>query len=802
MRLRIFAKNIKHNAIYILFVFLVTSLASSTLSTFVLTTESAKLRVIESTAKAYGSYHVILADIDNKALEILSQQDYIETYSGFFVQYDSNMDFYYSSADLVSLLGNYITVGDFPSNQNDIMLEKNYVLSRYGADYEQLIGEAIIIGDETFILSGIFQDQSLSSINRCFLQIDKEHSVNNVAILFKDGVNIDKAISKLAEAMNGYSDENIIKNIPLYSALGYGEDGQRQTAINTTIIIILASILFFITGIIVNNVMDICLNHNLKAISIYKLLCNSSRYFIIQLLAPLFVVMIYGISFGYFIAQNVLLHGVVEFTNKTARGTNLFWEYCIPLYVFILTLSVLYIFIKNRKLNRMSDISVCKNSKLICINYDIIQKKNKIVFKGPSLIKGRFKFYISAANSSILKNITIVIGLSFSIVIGVLLLYMGTDTNDYSYNYDYQLIANSYDYMDKSISETNQLTIDRLKAARNECMVIEQRQVHTHLNIDKSLITSNYKNLLVKYSQYGNRVRDNFNNQINLPAVVIGYSDDTLTKLGVDSDFDHKRDCIVFNASASHYGVDNIFNSNLENTIILKYDLFTDESVAAEGYQINIDKYTDKIMYPVSYSVDTLVLIISNELFDALYPDTPITNYYIVATDAQDARKSIEDIIGGSTSMQVIDQEETNLENERNRHIAKVVFGILFLIVIAFSFVNIYSIFSLNFRKYIDVYVSYMAIGVRRSQLFVTFIINAIKYIVLSIPISYCILLFAIYLIRELFYSYQAEYYVAFPLLEYLSFVGLVVVLLSITLLFVFHKFKLLKVGAHSISAD
>lgn len=802
MKLQIFAKNIKYNALYILFVFLVATLASATLSTFVLTTESAKLRVVESTSKAYGSYHVMLADVDNKSIEIISQQDYVEAYSGFCIQYDGNMNFYYSSADLLSMLGNHITVGSFPSNPNEIMLEKNYVLSKYGADYEQLIGDAIEIGNETFILSGIFQDQSLSSLNRCFLQANKEYPVNNVAIIFKDDVNIEKAICTLIETMDEYSDEEIIKNIPLYNALGYGEDGQRQTAINNTIIIALASILFFLSGIIVNNVIDICLNHNLKAISIYRLLCNSSKYFIIQLLAPLFFVMILGISLGYFIAQNILLHGVIEYTNVTIRGTNLFWEYCIPLYVFILIISVLYIFIKNRNLNRMSDISVCKSSKLICINYKIPQRKNKIVFKGHSLTKQRFKFYISAVNSSVLKNITIVMGLSISIIIGVLLLYLGTDTNDYNYAYDYQLVANSYDYMDKSIAETNRLTIDRLKAAQNDCMVIEQRQAHTHVNVDKSLISDDYKNLLLKYSQYGNRIRDDLNSQINLPAVVIGYSNESLIRLGVDSSFDYKHDCIVFNASALNYGVDNTFDNILNHTIILKYDLFTNESVAAKGYQVNIDKYTDKIMYPVSYSVDTLVFIISNELFDELYPDTPISNYYIVATEAQHARKTIQDIIGGSSSMQIIDQEEANLENERNRHIANIVFGILFLIVLAFSFVNIYSIFSLNFRQYIDVYVSYMAIGVQRSQLFVTFIVNVIKYIVLSIPISYFGLHIAIYIIREILYSYQAEYYLAFPLLEYLSFVGWVVALLAITLLFIFHKMKALEVCAHSISAD
>ena len=119
------------------------------------------------------------------------------------------------------------------------------------------------------------------------------------------------------------------------------------------------------------------------------------------------------------------------------------------------------------------------------------------------MTKQRFQFYISAVNSSVLKNITIVMGLSISIIIGVLLLYLGTDTNDYNYAYDYQLVANSYDYMDKSIAETNRLTIDRLKAAQNDCMVIEQRQAHTHVNVDKSLISDDYKNLLLKYSQYG-----------------------------------------------------------------------------------------------------------------------------------------------------------------------------------------------------------------------------------------------------------------------------------------------------------
>lgn len=802
MKLRIFANNVKHNALYVLFVFLVATIASATLSTFVLTTEAAKLRVIESTAKVYGTYHIMLTDIDNQSITVIDQQDYIESYSAFRVQYHGNMYFYYGDAKLLYMLGNQVTFGAFPSNPTEIMLEKNYVFSKYGADYENLIGEEIEIEGEAFVLSGIYQNQSLSSLSSCFLQADTEHPANNAAIVFDDNVNIDKATSLLLEATGEHSHEKVIKNTPLYNALGYGEDGQKQTAINATIIIVLASILFFVSGIIANNIIDICIDHNLKAISIYKLLCNSSKHIIIQLLSPLFIMMILGVSLGYFIAQNLLLFGIIECSNIAIRGTNLYWVYCVPLYIFILFFCILSIFIKIRSLDRMSDISVCRSSKLICINHNLPRRKNKIIFTGSSLTKQRFMYHISAANSGVLKTAIIVMGLSFSIVIGVLLLYLGTDTNDNNYNYDYQLIANSYDYMDTSIAETNRLTIERLKAAQDACKVIEQRQVRTHVNVDKTFISNDYKSLLTKYSQYGNRVRDNFNRQINLPAIVIGYSNETLMELGIDSSFDCKHDCIVFNSSASSYGVNNVFDRMSDQTVILKYDEFTDASSSIKGYEINIKQYISTIMYPVSYSVDTLVFIISNELFDELYPDTPVSNYYIVATKTQHAKKTIQDIIGGSTSMQIIDQEESNLENERNQHIANVVFGTLFLIVLAFSFVNVYSLFSLNFRQHIEIYMSYLAMGVRKSQLLITFVVNAIKYFVLSIPTSFLGLLLAIHTIREILYSYQAEYYLSFPMIEYLSFVGIVLALLTLTILFVSYKMNALNVSAHSISAD
>ena len=212
---------------------------------------------------------------------------------------------------------------------------------------------------------------------------------------------------------------------------------------------------------------------------------------------------------------------------------------------------------------------------------------------------------------------------------------------------------------------------------------------------------------------------------------------------------------------------------------------------------------TEKLLFPLESINHSTVIIISQESFKNIYKLVEPISYYVVNdNNDEDSDKKIRNILAGSTSFQIVDKKEENLQQENNERLSRYLFGFFITLTALFSIINIYSLLILKLKNDIDIYTSYLILGLKRSRICLMFVLETISYYLLNILLSILGLNLISKVINSILQSYNVTYNMVTPMRVLFLFEALLALVLVAILLRVIIFINRIKVNAHSISVE
>ncbi|MCL1790295.1 MAG: hypothetical protein FWG40_02875 [Peptococcaceae bacterium] len=804
-RARIQFEFIKYNITYIILALLVAVSFATLLGSFIHYVNLAQEKAINDTQSVHGGYHILIGNITDDMVETGSALGYVESFESYYGDPEGSVGRLYCRENIFWLLGMKTVGGVFPNEPESVMIEKNYAISLTESnDYDEIIGKTIDCDGRTYTVTGIYYDDSWIATNTLILsKAFGRQGAQSAAVRFVNPKKMGDNISMLLQDLDLPANYDfVLENAPLLTTLGMDEEGAKQATINMSYLIVLLFVLVLLAGVIFNNLVEMMIEKNLKAIAVYKVLHGSTAPIVLQLLIPMYVMMFVGIVGGFG------LSGVMATTFVKIR-LDYYGDIVVRLPLaefFIVSGVVLVLFIlfyrdKMKTLMCLNPVDIMKSSKLPTSGR--FRERKRPYYNSDHKIVNSLKFSLSMLRGRAMKGIVIVLGISLSVIINVSMAALWNQKSPEALlTCDYEIMNNYYN-PDSEAYTIFQDKITRLKQEQDICTVYDNFQFISTMSINKEAFTAGAAKVLTNSKEYGSMMRDKYSNRLSLPFLLLGYNDIQISMLDIGIDHLEKDECVVYTRSFNRFGVDDLFLGT-EEPLIMRGDVMTEDG-GVESKPVNLyPRYSaDKLLFDVETMDPVTIVIVSQKLLDEWFPFLEQASYYVISNkDVRDSDRRIKDIITGNLSYAVIDHQDTNAQRAMSVEITRFLFGIFIGITALFAIINIFALLILKLKNDMDTYVSYMIMGVGKFKILSFFIIETAVYFLLSILITFIGLLLTTSVLNYVIKNLGVIYHVALPWhLWFIFEAGLLVVLVGI-LWNVFRIIEKIKPIPHSIVVE
>ena len=802
LTLSIFLKFAKFNLIYLVLTFLVSSAFATVIGSFIISTNFTTDKVIHDVEKSVGDFHLILGDVSDSTVDHLHQLSYIESASPYYVS--SNNDYYYiyCQEEALPRLGLQILYGEFPTDTESIMVEKNYAVSTLVFDnFSDILGQSIDVGGHSYAIVGVFYDESMTMIDSFLLNDEFGHEgTRNVAIRFSGSANAEARLPTLLKDLSLPADDGkVLVNSSLMTAMGYGFEGAKQKVMDVSAIAVLLVLLVALSGVILINITNLMIDKNLKALGVFKVLQHSIGRLYSQLLTPVFIMVILGIIAGFFVSY-VSVDALIQGWQREVLQIGFPFAQCLAICGVVFLLYAIVSLRKYLSIRQISPIAILKSAKLAHTQKPRL--KNKPQFASSHEVMNTLRFFFSSCTRDVKKGIVIILGVSLCIIANVLMVSIWEEPqSDSLISYDYEIIITQDIYSDPSASAANQQSITMLKQQSDVVSVYENYQMQFTFSVPKASLSSQAFTALGRSAQWGNRVRDKFNDRINLPVLVLGYSDSELRMMGSTYQNLSDDECIIYDGSLAQYGVHEHF-SNTDDPVIVAYSPLNEESIDLAAKSLFPHYSTDHLLFPVSTLDYTTVIIVNLTVFDLLFPHSDPSSYYLVAQNGANNHERIRGILTGSTTALVIDMIDVNAEHTHNVELTQFLFRFFLVITILFSIVNIYSLFALKLRNDSETYISYLLIGMKKTRIMAMFGVEALLYYIVSLGLALGGVCVTVSILSMVFTANEIDYTLSVPYRSWMIFEGCLLIVIICILVAIFTIINRLRPNPHSLSVE
>lgn len=509
---------------------------------------TSKADAINSTYEIYGKYHLEVYDVSDIAINNMQMSSLVKDYLSINQQIHSYNEYdfriVYSNEKYVDFTNVKLVQGKFPENANEVLTEK-WFLFQLGLDENNMIGSKIVLPDFTeesevkkeYVVSGLITEntvfESYGRKNDPILIFAYHESLkeNSILLQFHDVNNYKKHISEFVQTYD-LNDNNYSENFNLITALGMGDIGKDIKIAEKIIFLILSFVIFIASAITIYNSVNILLNKCIETIGILKALGTAAKDINISILLSVIIVMILGnitgLGLGIFISK-----GLMSYVFQSFKTANQFNNLVIPtqnLLLIILAFIIIGIFAVLPLLYRLTittPANILKGIKTgIIIKNKIKNRKKRLFPDGTKTFCLRLAFNNIGFNKT--RQIITVLSLAISIFLLVTVIYF-IKTNRASFgnhtDMDYRIEFVEKEFLSETEKDEQRNIFNSLMNLPEDYFVYPCYEIVSTIKMDKSLISSMHKEYLIQNS--GDRMifEDKFKTVIEVPVVVLGYSD-------------------------------------------------------------------------------------------------------------------------------------------------------------------------------------------------------------------------------------------------------------------------------------
>ncbi len=717
-------------------------IAFSMFSAYSMFYETKEQNRIDFVRQEFGDYHVAFYYLDNVQKDMISENDNIDfivetPVSVFRLEEDTSILVQYMLEGELQHTGSQICDGRFPTGENEIAVEKWFMLQQ-GYTSDEMLGAELICTDpegnrKTYQVTGLIcektsYDASMSShFSYPLMIINKSASefsdleYRNLYVKYKDTERLLKEIEADVKPLERYLDEKyggspsgIVEqenNQEMINSQDEGENGnQVEYLINTTYTYVLGSdtlakaeiqdrqrmnhIVWIVLIIFLlfsqNNVINICISKWSGIIKIHKQIGTDMvsliKHMIFLLIIYAVLGEILGILFGYgfiWLIKDILMYSTVT------TMVQIPWKILLGCMAASILIIVVLMSVKLH--------SLCKKT-----SYEIQNSSGGTFHKRTrvKMYEDLFGRWIPNSLRMALRNMwfykirkmMMILCVSISVVLLFLIYFqMKTDNKteaDNNFEYPYRIdMENHYFVQDKENLDTVCNLYHQVLQLCNdyECIPYFGDFFFEEILLDKTLISDSYKQQM-NQSVTGHMNLADSRSFIAMHVAIMGYSDEVIWELSdkYNLNIEHLEDnqCLMLERTVNREGTySGLLNSAVGNKY--KFAPYGEET----EYEVEVVGMVEDIPVYPEVTENCLCIILSEEAYLKYYEMDYFETFFLKDVP-KEMISALEHLVKGTKYLVLTNQEDEIAVARRNRQVNNMMYLLFFLMCNVAVFLN------------------------------------------------------------------------------------------------------------------